>query len=248
MSHDGFEIDFRQGSAPGEPDQRLPDMGPGGIGFDIGKAGPSRCEQAPGGRKPTAEEGGGRASTTWTPNTCASMLMGKIVLIGELLPDGTNRSPLSGLFEGGTIDGPLPPGLAVGFSYPVSLHLVRAKEHLRINAMQRLAPGEGEIEPAFGDEAPPHLEACTFHIGRWAVRGDGFRHVMHCSQPQPGTTSVRIGFGEPFIHRAGLFADPDMARLTEDWAGFKMFAAAYMTPFIQEASLRSFVPTCGIPI
>lgn len=249
MTHDGFEFDFRQteefdfrGSAFGEPDQPAPPIGPGGSGTEPFPT--PDCEQPPAIRKPTAEEGGGRAPATWSPNWCATMIMGEITLVGELLSDGTNTSPMSGMFEGGTIGGPLPPGLDVGFTYPVSIHLVRASEHLRINPMQVLDPPE-DFE--FSTEPAPHLEACTFHIGRYALRSDGFVHVVHCSQPRPGVSEQRIGFGEPFIHREGLFSDPQIAALMEGWEGFKAYLAAYQTPFVQESSLRSFVPVCGTP-
>ena len=252
MNHPGpgdFEFDFRQSaSGPGSPGDPPDPFGHGGGEIDGPEIQPpdppptpGPCSPARGDRKPTAEEGGGTQATTWTPNWCAQAIMGEVVLVGDLDDDGVNRSPLSGTFEGGSIDGPLAGPLEVGFAYPITMHLVRAKEHLRVNAMQRIGPGADEDEdPADG---PPHLEVGTLHLGRYCIRPDGFEHVVHCSEAIQGVIAG-VSFGESFLNRDNLLSG-DAGRITRDAIGFDLDLIAYMTPFVQESSLRSFRPTGG---
>ena len=234
-----FEFDFRQApSGPGAPDGATLTVDRGG---EEDPAGPNPCKKAPGDRKPTAEEGGGVAPTTWTPDWTAQMLMGEVVLVGELVGKHGQMSPMSGMFEGGLIDGQLPSPLEVGFAYPVSIHLVRAKEHLTINRLQETGGGGPKIGPDPID--PPHLEAGTFHLARYCIRPDGFEHVITASEPTEGKVGG-VGFGESFLHRERLFSG-DVARIADAAIGFDLDFAAYLTPFVQETSLRSYLPFCA---
>lgn len=243
-----FEFDFRQqASGPGAPGDPLTEHGGGGDvrpspQIDPPDDDPGLCPTRPTERPPTEAEGGGAAPTTWTPDWCAQAIVGEVVLVGDLNEDGTNRSPLSGTFERGTFDGSLPFGLEVGFAYPMTIHLVRAKEHLLITEMKMVGADAGDP-----DDGPPHLEAGMLSLGRYCVRPDGFEHVVHCSERIEDLVSG-VGFGEPFLHRDGLLnADPDAARITRDASGFDLDLIAYETPFVQESSLRSFRPNCGVP-